>query len=124
MATAHEAGILHRDIKPENILISKTGHAKLADFGLARQDEGGVQTMTRSDIVVGTAPYMSPEQASGQTLDSRSDIFSFGVVLYELLAGRRPFIGNTALDTMDFGVATLTPDWTSAADTRTETALI
>ena len=100
VATAHEAGILHRDIKPENILISKTGHAKLADFGLARQDEGGVQTMTRSDIVVGTAPYMSPEQASGQTLDSRSDIFSFGVVLYELLAGRRPFMGNTALDTM------------------------
>ena len=102
LAMAHEAGILHRDVKPENILITKRGYAKIADFGLASLDQpaprgDGAETIarTRAGTIVGTAPYMSPEQALGQPLDSRSDVFSFGTVLYEIVAGRRPFSGAT-----------------------------
>ncbi len=106
LATAHAAGILHRDVKPENILVTKSGYAKLADFGLAKLDhaEGDAMTRavtqdrTRPGVVVGTIAYMSPEQASGKPLDARSDIFSFGVVLYELLASRRPFSATTDLE--------------------------
>ena len=107
LATAHEAGILHRDVKPENILITKTGYAKLADFGLAKLRESPslvadapTETRTRPGVIVGTVAYMSPEQASGQPVDARSDVFSFAVVLYELLAGRRPFRGSTDLDVL------------------------
>src|SRR5262245_9441040 len=98
IASAHAAGVLHRDIKPGNILIDANGYAKLSDFGLAKPigndadgPLGNVSRNTRAGVVVGTIAYMSPEQASGQLLDARSDIFSFGIVLYELLAGRRPF---------------------------------
>src|SRR6185369_8653464 len=99
LAAAHGAAILHRDIKPTNILVAKNGYAKLADFGLAKLDEDkqpdttGTLTegRTRPGVVLGTIAYMSPEQASGKKLDARSDIFSFGVVLYELLAGKKPF---------------------------------
>ena len=107
LATAHDAGILHRDIKPENILITKTGYAKLADFGLAKLRESPslvanavTETGTRAGIIVGTVAYMSPEQATGRPIDARSDVFSFAVVLYELLAGRRPFGGPTDLDVL------------------------
>ncbi len=88
---AHENGIVHRDIKPGNILIDKTGKPFLADFGVARIE---TSTLTQSGTTVGTLSYMSPEQVKGQTVDSRSDIFALGVILYELLAGKKPFAGD------------------------------
>ena len=95
---AHRHGILHRDIKPSNILVTPGGTAKLLDFGLAKELKGKMDvTETAEGMILGTATYMSPEQAQGQPADERSDIFSFGAVIYELVSGRRPFGGNTSI---------------------------
>ncbi|HEX8494318.1 MAG TPA: protein kinase [Pyrinomonadaceae bacterium] len=103
LAAAHEAGVVHRDIKPENIMLRRDGYVKVLDFGLAklteRMDETSPEAITQvyTDVgsVIGTARYMSPEQARGLEVDGRTDIFSLGIVLYEMLAGRSPFGGGT-----------------------------
>ena len=100
LAAAHEAGIIHRDIKPENVMIRRDGYVKVLDFGLAKVGEHqpvspdtSQSSLTDPGTVMGTASYMSPEQARGQRVDARTDIFSLGIVLYEMLAGRTPFEG-------------------------------
>src|SRR5882672_7086168 len=105
LTAAHEAGITHRDIKPENIMLRRDGYVKVLDFGLAKLTErkssaSEEPTMVRTEpgIVMGTIKYMSPEQARGLPVDVRTDIWSLGVVLYEILTGYVPFGGNTASD--------------------------
>ncbi len=94
---AHTAGLVHRDIKPGNIMITSNGQTKVTDFGIARALGHGEQTMTQTGMVIGTASYLSPEQAQGNPVDARSDVYSLGCVLYEMLTGRVPFAGDTPL---------------------------
>jgi serine/threonine protein kinase len=109
LAAAHEKGIVHRDLKPENIFVTGDGRVKILDFGLAKLTQSEVdqsgdaptqQVGTEAGTIMGTAGYMSPEQVRGKPTDSRSDIFSFGAVLYEMLSGKRAFHGDSAVDTM------------------------
>ncbi|WP_082503275.1 Stk1 family PASTA domain-containing Ser/Thr kinase [Nocardioides sp. Leaf307] len=92
---SHRAGIIHRDIKPGNVMLTPSGDVKVMDFGIARAISDASSTMTQTAAVVGTAQYLSPEQARGETVDSRSDVYSAGCLLYELLAGRPPFVGDS-----------------------------
>ena len=94
---SHHMGIVHRDIKPGNIMISEQGVVKVMDFGIARALDDSAATMTQSQGVVGTAQYLSPEQARGESVDMRSDLYSAGCVLYEMLTGRPPFTGDSAV---------------------------
>jgi eukaryotic-like serine/threonine-protein kinase len=92
---SHQHGIIHRDVKPANIMISKTGAVKVMDFGIARALADTGNPMTQTAAVIGTAQYLSPEQARGETVDARSDVYSLGCVLYEMLTGEPPFVGDS-----------------------------
>ncbi len=96
LAAAHAVGLIHRDVKPANVWIGLDGRAKLLDFGLARLAHGG-EALTRTGVVVGTPSYMAPEQAAGGAVDHRTDLFSLGVLLYELATRRRPFTGDSVM---------------------------
>ncbi len=131
LETAHEKGIVHRDLKPANVMVTLEGQVKVLDFGLAKAveplagsaDDAPVAptitspTMTRMGVILGTAAYMSPEQAKGRAADKRSDVWAFGCVLYELLTGKRAFEANDVSDTLAF-VISKEPDW-SALPERT-----
>ena len=119
---AHERGIIHRDLKPANIKVTHDGKVKVLDFGLAKalQGDAGPRNLsdsptltleaTKAGIILGTAAYMSPEQAKGKAVDRRADIWSFGVVLFEMLTGRQMYVGETATDIMA-AVVRAEPDW-------------
>lgn len=115
---AHSSGVFHRDVKPDNIMVTSAGLVKVMDFGIARIVES---TLTRTGSVIGTPAYMSPEQVNGQKIDARSDIFSLGVILYELVTGRKPFSGET-VPAMMFAIIRSEPAQPSTLDVKIHAA--
>jgi eukaryotic-like serine/threonine-protein kinase len=124
LAAAHERGIVHRDLKPANVMVGRDGRVKVLDFGLAKlaapsgeaagsqlQTEVGIQT--REGVVMGTVPYMSPEQLSGRPADARTDVFSLGIILYEMASGRRPFRGDSSAELISSILRDAPPDLTT-----------
>src|SRR5262245_27157505 len=124
LAEAHKAGVLHRDIKPENLMVRPDGVVKVLDFGLAKlldrrpEFANDAWVSTASGMVMGTARYMSPEQARGEEVDARTDIFNLGIVLYEMVTGRAPFDGRTSMDVI---AAILHVNPTPLSELRAET---
>jgi serine/threonine protein kinase/tetratricopeptide (TPR) repeat protein len=123
LASAHERGVTHRDLKPENVMIARDGYVKLLDFGLAKVrlniasgDHTQPQTHTTAGHVFGTAAYMSPEQAAGRPVDFRSDQFSLGIILYEMIAGRRPFDRDSSVETLTAIIRDDAPPLPNAAE--------
>ena len=111
LAAAHEGGIVHRDLKPENVMLTSDGRVKIVDFGLARTEDessviaGTTKTQTAAGLIIGTVPYMSPEQARGERADFRSDQFALGVMLYEMTTAKHPFTRDTAVQTLSAIIA-------------------
>ncbi len=115
LQVVHNAGLLHRDLKPANVMLRENGEIALIDFGLARSLSGGTHS-TRTGVLRGSPYYMSPEQALGEQLDARSDFYSLGIILFEMLTGRRPFIGSSAMDVLQQHVNSRTPPLPSSLD--------
>jgi len=109
LKVVHEAGIIHRDLKPPNVMLRDDGSVVLIDFGLARSLLAG-EGSTRTGVLRGSPYYMSPEQAQGESLDARTDLYSLGVILYEMLAGRKPYLGASAIDVLQQHVMAPVPE--------------